>query len=57
MFYTSVSFVSVLMIYSVSSSLTHAPIPKDPSVHHPLLPPKDPSILEYTREAKIESAY
>ena len=49
MFYTPVSmFVVVLMIYPVSSSLTHAPIPKDPSVH---------IVVEYTREAEIESAY
>ena len=49
MFCTPVSlFVIVLMIYSVSSSLTHAPYPKDPSVH---------SVVEYTREAEIESAY
>ena len=49
MFYTPVSmFVIVLMIYPVSSSLTHAPIPKDPSVH---------IAVEYTREAEIESAY
>ena len=41
-------FVIVLMIYPVSSSLTHAPIPKDPSVH---------SVVEYTREAEIKSAY
>ena len=42
MIYTPVSlFVIVLMIYPVSSSLTHAPISKDPSVH---------SVVEYTRE-------
>ena len=28
--------------------LTHAPIPKDPSVH---------IVVQYTREAEIESAY
>ena len=40
------SFVTVLMNKTVSSSLFHAPIPKDPSIHiH--------SIVEYTREAEI----
>ena len=49
MFCTPVSlFVIVLIIYPVSSSLTHAPIPKDPSVH---------IVVEYTREAEIKSAY
>ena len=48
MFYTPVSlFVIVLMIY-LPSSLIHAPIPKDPSVH---------SVVEYTREAEVKSAY
>ena len=47
--YTPVSlFVTVLMIYPVSSSLTDASIPKDPSVQ---------SVVEYTREAEIKSAY
>ena len=45
MFYTP---VWLYVIYSVSSSLIHAPIPKDPSVH---------SVVEYTREAEIEFAY
>ena len=49
MIYTPVSlFVIVLMIYPASSSLTQAPIPKDPSVH---------IVVQYTREAEIESAY
>ena len=49
MLFTPVSlFVIVLMIYPASSSLTHAPISNDPSIH---------SVVEYTREAEIKSAY
>ena len=46
MFFTPMLlFVTVLIINLVSSSLSHAPISKDPSIR---------SVVEYTREAKIK---
>ena len=42
MFYTPMLFVAELMIKTVSSSLSHARITKDPSIH---------SVVEYTKEA------
>ena len=44
----SIHLYTCLWIYLVSSSLFHAQVSKTSSVH---------SVVEYTREAKIESAY
>ena len=49
MFYTPLSsFFTVLMIFPVSSSLSHAPFTKDSSILR---------LGEYTRESEIESSY